>query len=105
MILRLLEEFSQAGKPLSEYLKPFRKYYASGEINREVLDKKAIFNLLAEKYAPGELSFLDGITVNYPNYWFNVRASNTENKIRLNLEAVTPELMAEKRDEILELLK
>lgn len=105
MILRLLEEFSQAEKPLSEYLSPFRKYYASGEINREVFDKKAVFNLLAEKYANGELNFLDGITVNYPNYWFNVRASNTENKIRLNLEAVTPELMVEKRDEILKLLK
>ncbi|MDD2257727.1 MAG: phosphomannomutase/phosphoglucomutase [Patescibacteria group bacterium] len=105
MILRLLEEFSQAEKPLSEYLKPFRKYYSSGEINREVLNKKEIFNLLAEKYAPGELVFLDGITVTYPNYWFNVRASNTENKIRLNLEATTNELMIEKRDEILKLLK
>ncbi|MGI5826911.1 MAG: phosphomannomutase/phosphoglucomutase [Patescibacteria group bacterium] len=105
MIMRLLEEFSKAQKPLSEYLKPYRKYYSSGEINCVVKDKKAVFNLVAEKYAPGELSFLDGISVNYPDYWFNVRASNTENKIRLNLEATSPELLAEKREEILALLK
>lgn len=105
MIMRLLEEFSNAEQPLSEYLKPYRKYYASGEINCTVTDKKAVLNLLAEKYAPGELSFLDGISVSYPDYWFNVRASNTENKLRLNLEAITPELMTEKREEILALLK
>ncbi|BFD24716.1 MAG: phosphomannomutase/phosphoglucomutase [Candidatus Parcubacteria bacterium] len=105
MIMRLLEEFSKAQKPLSEYLEPYRKYYSSGEINCVVADKKAVFNLVAEKYAPGELSFLDGISVNYPDYWFNVRASNTENKIRLNLEATSPELLMEKQEEILTLLK
>lgn len=105
MILRLLQEFSQAPHSISEYLKPLRKYYASGEINRSVVDKAAVINALSEKYAPGKLSFLDGITVTYPDYWFNVRGSNTENKMRLNLEAITPEIMAQKRDEILELMK
>ncbi len=105
MILRLLQEFSQAGQPLTEYLKPYRKYYASGEINREVQDKAAVIKTLSEKYAPGKLSFLDGVTATYPDYWFNVRGSNTENKMRLNLEAISPEIMAQKRDEILDLMK
>ena len=60
---------------------------------------------IAEKYSDGKINFLDGITVEYPDYWFNVRASNTENKVRLNLEAINPELMAKKRDEVLAFIK
>lgn len=105
IIGKILEEFSNCDQKISDYLKPFRKYFASGEINRDVVDKEAVISLLKEKYADAKINLLDGISVEYPNYWFNVRGSNTENKMRLNLEAVSDELMKEKRDEILNLIK
>lgn len=105
MIGKLLEEFSNCGQKLSDYLPEFRKYFSSGEINNETTDKEAVLKAIAEKYADGKISLLDGVTVEYPEYWFNVRASNTENKVRLNLEALTPELMAQKRDEVLAFIK
>lgn len=105
MIGKLLEEFSNCGQKISDYLKPFKKYYASGEINNNVIDKAVVIKNIAEKYSDAKINFLDGVTIEYPDYWFNVRASNTENKVRLNLEAITPELMVQKRDEVLTLIK
>ncbi len=105
IIGKILEEFSNCGQKISDYLKPFKKYFASGEINREVADKEAVINLIKEKYADAKISLLDGISVEYSNYWFNVRGSNTENKMRLNLEAISDDLMKEKRDEVLNLIK
>ncbi len=105
MILKLLAEFSQSGQTVAEFIKPFKKYYHSGEINLTVKDKEAVFQRLAEKYHDGRLSWLDGISVEYPDFWFNVRASNTEPKIRLNLEAISPQIMAKKRDEVLAVIK
>jgi phosphomannomutase len=105
MIGKLLEEFSNCGQKLSDYLKPFRKYFASGEINNNVNNKEVVIKKIAEKYSDAKINLLDGITIEYPEYWFNVRGSNTENKMRLNLEATTPELMAQKRDEVLTLIK
>jgi phosphomannomutase len=80
---------------------PYDKYFSSGEINRDVSDKEKVLEEIEKKYSSGEINKLDGITVTYPDYWFNVRPSNTENKIRLNLEATSKELMEEKRDEVL----
>jgi len=105
MIGKLLEEFSNCGEKLSEYLPEFKKYFSSGEINNETTDKEAVLKAITDRYADGKISLLDGVTVEYPDYWFNVRASNTENKVRLNLEAITPELMAQKRDEVLAFIK
>lgn len=105
MIGKLLEEFSKCGQKISEYIKPLRKYYASGEINRNVVDKAAVIKIISEKYTDAKINYLDGITVEYPEYWFNVRGSNTENKMRLNLEAVSPEIMTQKREEVLNLIK
>lgn len=105
MIGKLLEEFSNCGQKISDYLKPFKKYISSGEINRSVSDKPAVIEALATKYADAKINLLDGITVEYPNFWFNVRGSNTENKMRLNLEAIDQETMIEKRDEVLSLIK
>jgi len=105
MIGKLLEEFSNINQKLSDYLPNFRKYFSSGEINNETTDKESILKALAAKYADAKINYLDGITVEYPDYWFNVRASNTENKVRLNLEAISPELMAQKRDEVLAFIK
>ncbi len=105
MIAKLLKEFSTIKGSVSDYIKQFEKYSFSGEINNSVLDKDAVLKLISEKYSDAEVNYLDGISVTYPDFWFNVRASNTENKIRLNLEAINPELMTKKRDELLSLIK
>ncbi len=105
MLLKLLAEFSASGQKISDYITPFKKYFASGEINRTVADKDAVLAALAERYADGKISHLDGISVSYPDFWFNVRGSNTESKIRLNLEALDEETMKKRRDEILKLIK
>lgn len=97
---------SNSDKPLSELVKPLRKYSQSGEINSRVsCDPKEILAKIKARYSDGELLELDGVSVYYKGWWFNVRCSNTEPLVRLNLEADTPELMAEKRDEVLALIR
>ena len=97
---------SQTGRPLSELVKPIKRYFASGEINSEVHDTKAVLQKLRTKYAgQGKVIELDGFSVEFPDWWFNVRSSNTEPLIRLNLEAKTQAQMAQKRDEILALIR
>lgn len=105
IIGKLLEEFSSCGQKISDYIKPLRKYYASGEINNSVINKAEVIKNISEKYADAKINYLDGITIEYPDYWFNVRGSNTENKMRLNLEAINPEIMTQKRDEVLSIIK
>lgn len=102
--LKLLEELSDGGLKFSEYIKPFKRYFHSGEINSRVADVKAKIQEIKEKYPDGKLNELDGIFVEYEDWWFNVRGSNTEPVIRLNLEAKTKELMEKKRDEILNII-
>lgn len=97
---------SQTGKPLSELVKPIKRYFASGEINSEVHDTKAVLQKLRATYAgQGKVIELDGFSVEFPDWWFNVRSSNTEPLIRLNLEAKTQAQMQQKRDEILALIR
>ena len=96
---------SETGKPLSELVKPIRRYFASGEINSEVADVDAVFARLNEKFSDAKTFQLDGNSYEYADWWFNVRSSNTEPLVRLNLEAKTPEKMTEKRDEILALIR
>lgn len=105
VILKLLQEFSESNLPISEYIKPYQKYFHSGEINSMVEDKEKIFNAILGKYADGQINKLDGIAIEYPDFWFNVRGSNTESKLRLNLEAVSQKKMEEKRDEILNIIR
>jgi len=101
-IINLLNE---TGKKLSELVQDLKRYCHSGEINSDVADKDAVMNNLKEIYKDGKLDELDGIRIDYPDWWFNVRPSNTEPKLRLNLEAKTKELMEEKRDELLKLIR
>jgi phosphomannomutase len=105
--LLILELLSQKGRRMSELLAAFRsKYFISGEINSEVADPDARMRELEERYSDGDVSKLDGISIDYPNWHFNVRASNTEPLLRLNLESlVSPEHMEEKRDEVLGLIR
>jgi phosphomannomutase len=92
---------SRSDKPLSELIKPIQRYVASGEINSEVADPDAVIARLREDYSDGTLIELDGVSFEYDDWWFNVRMSNTEPLIRLNLEAKTAEQMEAKRDEVL----
>jgi phosphomannomutase len=105
--LLILELLSTHGKTLSELLQPFRDhYYISGEINSEVADQQAKMDELERRYADGRISKLDGISVDYDDWHFNVRPSNTEPLLRLNLESlVSPEDMEHRRDEVLDLIR
>lgn len=105
LTLKFLEFLSVQNKSLSEVIAPYRKYFHSGEINTKVPDVKAKIDEIKGKYSDGQQSFLDGITVEYPDYWFNVRPSNTEPLLRLNLEARSKQLMEQKRDEVLAIMK
>lgn len=98
--MEVISILSAARKTFSEILNPLRRYWATGEINFEVEDKTEAMNRLAERFADGRVSRLDGVTVEYDNWWFNVRPSNTEPKLRLNLEADTEELMLEGKEKV-----
>jgi phosphomannomutase len=105
--LLILELLSVKGERMSELMAQFRsRYFISGEINSEVADQDAEMAQIAERYSDGEITRLDGISVDYPDWHFNVRPSNTEPLLRLNLESlVSREHMEEKRDELLALIR
>jgi phosphomannomutase len=105
--LLMLELLSVEGRSLSELMAEFRsRYFISGEINSEVGDPVAKMAEIADRYADGEQTRLDGISVDYPDWHFNVRPSNTEPLLRLNLESlVSREDMEAKRDEVLGLIR
>jgi phosphomannomutase len=97
----LLSVLSKKSKPLSEVMRPFKRYAQSGEVNFEVEDKDGTIVKLAEAYKKAKVDYLDGITVDTPDgWWFNVRKSNTEPLLRLNLEARDPKMLAEKMQEL-----
>jgi len=103
--LVIMELISEDGRSLSAIATEFDKYFLSGEINSEVKDQEEKIKELKEKYSDGKQSELDGISVEYSDWRFNVRPSNTEPLLRLNVEAKSKELMAEKRDELLEIIR
>jgi phosphomannomutase len=106
--LLMLEIVSKAGRPLSELLRPFREtYFITGELNTPVADVALKLQELKERYGGegGRISHLDGISVDFDDWHFNVRPSNTEPLLRLNLEARSRELMEAKRDEVLDVIR
>ena len=105
--LLILELLSQEGKSLSQLLERYHsKYFISGEINSEVPDADAKMRAIEEEFSDGEITHLDGVSVDYPDWHFNVRASNTEPLLRLNLESlVSVEDMEAKRDRVLGLIR
>ena len=105
--LLVLELLSVEGRTLSELLDPLRsRYFLSGEINSEVEDQKGKMDELVERYSDGEISRLDGISIDYDDWHFNVRPSNTEPLLRLNLESLASrEHMEKQRDEVLSLIR
>jgi phosphomannomutase len=106
--LLMLEVVSRAGRTISEILRPYREqYFLTGEINTPVADVAVKLQELKEHYAAegARISHLDGISVDFDEWHFNVRPSNTEPLLRLNLEALSRELMEMKRDEVLDLIR
>ncbi len=95
---------SAQDKPLSQLIAPFQTYHQSGEINFQVEDKDAKIRELAEAFKTAQIDYLDGITIDLGDWWFNVRKSNTEPLLRLNLEAKTPELRDQKLIELKKIL-
>lgn len=106
-VLAILQLRSDSGKKMSELVAPLRKYFASGEINSDVEDKDGKMKELEQRYKDGakDVSWMDGIRIEFDDWWFNVRPSNTEPKLRLNLEARNKELMEQKRDEVLKIIR
>jgi len=105
-LLLILELLSKSGKKLSELVKPYlEKYPISGEINSKVSDVPAVFKLLEQKYDDAKIDHFDGLSIEYPNWRANIRSSNTEPLLRLNVEAKNQVLMEQKRDELLDLIR
>ena len=94
-------------QPLSQLVAPLRRYAASGEINRRVTDIDALLDAVEAEHAGSatEVSRLDGLLVRYPDWWFNLRPSNTEPVVRLNLEAADPAAMSAHRDALLDRIR
>jgi phosphomannomutase len=105
-LLLVLELVSRENKPVSELLKPLDRRYRSGEINSRVTDVPAKLRQITEAYKDAdEIDYLDGVTIQYKDWWCNIRPSNTEPLLRLNVEADDPALLARKRDELLALIR
>jgi phosphomannomutase len=104
-LMQCLELFSEAPKPVSEVIAPIDTRFRSGEINSTVKDIPAKLKEIQEHYKDAQIDFLDGITVSYPHWWMNIRPSNTEPLLRLNVEGDTKALMEQHRDEALALIR
>ncbi len=99
-LVHMLNILSSANKPLSKLIKPIQRYYSSGEINFEVEDKEAAMKVLKRQYADGKYDDLDGITIQFKDWWFNCRPSNTEPLLRLNIEAKSSKMLKARLEEI-----
>jgi phosphomannomutase len=85
---------------VSTLINPLKRYAQSGELNFQIEDKDGKIREIADAYKKGKIDYLDGITIDLGDWWFNVRKSNTEPMLRLNLEAATPEMLGEKLGEL-----
>ncbi|MDB5179226.1 MAG: Phosphomannomutase [Patescibacteria group bacterium] len=95
---------SESGKKLSELVDEYHRYATDNEANFEVADAKVVIARLKAAYADGKIDELDGLTVNYPDWWFNLRISNTEPVVRLNIEAENDATLSKKRTEVVKLI-
>lgn len=103
--LYVLEALSAEERPFSEVLAPFKRYWNSGEINSEVADQDVKMKELSERFSDGTQDWMDGLTVDYATWWFNVRPSNTEPLLRMNVEARDPQIGEERTKEILDVIR
>jgi phosphomannomutase len=103
-MIAMANVISMHGTPLSSLVRPLMKYHATGELNLQVSRKDAIIASLEDGYRDAKIDRLDGLTVGFDTWWFNLRPSNTEPVIRLNIEADSETLMHRKKDEVLRLI-
>ncbi len=104
-LLTVLELLSVAGKRIGEYLDPIDSRVRSGEINFEVDDPDATFQTVFDRFQDADIDRLDGLTISYPDWWFNLRASNTQPLVRLNVEADTPEILERRVRDVSKLIE
>ena len=104
-MIMLANLICKTGKKVSDLVAPLRKYFSSGEINSKVADVAPVLDAIRSRYADGNMFELDGVSVEYSDWWFNVRASNTEPLLRLIVEADSLELMESKKDELLGIIR
>ncbi|MDI6602697.1 MAG: phosphomannomutase/phosphoglucomutase [Patescibacteria group bacterium] len=106
VLLKILEVISQTKKNLSFFIKPLKKYFHSGEINFKVKDKKKILKILEEKFnRDGKVLEIDGLRIDFKDWWFLARSSGTENLLRLVVEAKTKKLMEKRKKELISFIK
>ncbi len=103
-MIQMLNFLSLKDIPLSRLIQPLKKYCSTGEINMRVEKREAVFSALGAKYHDSREDHLDGLTVEYDSWWFNLRASNTEPLMRLNLEAKDSKILEEKRQEVIKFI-
>jgi phosphomannomutase len=101
-MIQMLNFLSARNVPISNLVEPLKKYHSSGEINMHVQHPKAVFAALEKKYADAEIEHLDGLTIEYRSWWFNLRLSNTEPVMRLNLETNTAGMLPEKKQDVID---
>jgi phosphomannomutase len=104
-LIEVLNILSEQKDTFSDIIAPLKRYHSTGEINFEVIDKDEKIKGLAERFSNGRVDFLDGVTVEYDDWWFNVRKSNTQPLLRLNLEAKTKDLMKKNMKEVVRFIK
>jgi len=104
VILIVLSVISREKKPLSEILNPLSVSFQAEQINIKITDPQKVIESLRSKYENGQINFIDGLSVDFPNWRFNIRPSNTEPVVRLNVEALNKKLMEEKKEEIVEII-
>jgi phosphomannomutase len=105
VIFAILEEIKKTKKTLSELVDSFKKYYHSGEINFKVENKEKIIEKVKNKYIEGKLLTIDGVRIDFDDWWFSLRSSNTEPILRLIVEGKTRERMEEKLKEIKQIIQ
>jgi phosphomannomutase len=103
-MLQMLTLLTIKQKPLSRLVAPLKKYASTGEINLQVKESDAVLAALEEHYHDAKLDHLDGLTVEYPAWWFNIRPSHTEPVLRLNLEAQDEETLEQKKRGLLSIV-
>lgn len=104
-LMQCLDLFSEEGETITQAIAPYNTRFRSGEINTKVDDADAKMRAIEQRFSDGKIDHLDGVTVEYPDWWLNVRKSNTEPLLRLNVEGDTKELMARGRDAALAVIK
>jgi len=103
-MIRLLKLLTEKKQPIDKLVDVMRKYFNSGELNFEVEDKEGMLKKIEKEFISGDISKLDGLTVEYRDWWFNIRPSNTEPFLRLVVEAETKELLEEKLKKLTQLI-